>query len=85
DKIISAKNLFGKDKSIKRYLKHLNLEADKIIYVGDELRDIHACQKLAVRMISVTWGFDSLELLKTGKPDYIASKPKEIMEIIGAV
>lgn len=85
DKIISAKNLFGKDKSIKRYLRNLNLEPDKIIYIGDELRDIHACEKLDVRMISVTWGFDSLELLKSGNPDYIASKPKDIVEIIGSI
>lgn len=85
DRVISEKNLFGKDKSIKKLLKQLNIDSDNVIYIGDELRDIDACQKLAIKIISVAWGFDSLELLKSGKPDFIAFRPKEIADIIEAI
>ena len=70
DNVISEKNIFGKSKSIKAYLKKYDLKNEEIIYIGDELRDIQACKKVAVKVIAVTWGFDSMELLKKSKPDY---------------
>lgn len=82
DNVISAKNLFGKHKAIKKYLKQFKLEAHEIIYIGDEIRDIEACKRMAVKIISVIWGFDSIELLKSGCPDYIASNPEDIFEIV---
>jgi len=82
DSVISVSNLFGKDKSIRRYVKKLDVAVDEVIYVGDEIRDIEACKKVPVQSISVTWGYDSLDLLKKGSPDFIVSKPDEILEII---
>jgi phosphoglycolate phosphatase len=82
DQIISVKNIWGKNKAIKSYLKKFNLSKDEIIYIGDELRDIQACKKLPVKIISVTWGFDSIDLLKSGNPDYIINKPEDILEIV---
>ncbi|MCX7921479.1 MAG: HAD-IA family hydrolase [Clostridia bacterium] len=85
DNIISANNLFGKHKSIKKVLKQFNLGVAEVIYIGDELRDIEACKKISVKIISVAWGLDSLDLLKGGKPDYIAYKPHDIIEIIKGI
>lgn len=80
--IISGNNLFGKNKVIKNFLKKFKLKVDEIIYIGDELRDIQACKKASVKIISVIWGFDSIELLKRGNPDYISYKPEDIIEIV---
>ncbi|MGE5453800.1 MAG: HAD-IA family hydrolase [Methylocystaceae bacterium] len=85
DNIISVKNLFGKHVSIKKYLRQFRLRADEIIYIGDELRDIEACKKLRVKIISVVWGFDPLTLIKRGNPDYIAYQPNEILEIVKSI
>ena len=82
DNIISAKNIFGKNKILKSYLRDNNLNNDEILYIGDELRDIEACKKVNVKIIAVTCGFDSIELLKKSKPDYISEKPQELLEII---
>ncbi|WP_026478439.1 HAD-IA family hydrolase [Alkaliphilus transvaalensis] len=82
DRIISSNNLFGKDKTIKKYLKQTNLKADEIVYVGDELRDVEACKRVSVKMIAVTWGYDLSELLKSGGPDYVVEKPQEIFDIV---
>lgn len=80
--IISSNNLFGKNQSISKYMRKTKILPNELIYIGDELRDIEACKKTCVKIISVVWGFDSLELLKTGNPDYIASKPEDILSII---
>jgi phosphoglycolate phosphatase len=82
EQIISVKNIWGKNKAIKSYLKKFNLSKDEIIYIGDELRDIQACKKVPVKIIAVTWGFDAIELLKSDNPDYIAYIPEDILEIV---
>ena len=82
DHVISANSLFGKDKSLRNYLKKFKVPGNELIYVGDEIRDIEACKKLNLRVISVIWGYDSIELLKSGKPDYICYKPADILKIV---
>ena len=79
--IFSSKNLFGKHITINNYIKKNNLKREDIIYVGDELRDIDSCKKSGVKIISVSWGFDSPELLMNNKPDYLVNTPGEIVVI----
>ena len=80
DNIISSNNIFGKHKTLKKFMKHNNLTSDEIIYVGDELRDVEACKKLAVKVIAVLWGFDPKNLLEIGNPDCYATEPEDIYD-----
>jgi phosphoglycolate phosphatase len=82
DNIYSQKNIFGKHRSIQGLLRYLNIKNKDIIYIGDELRDIVACKRVNVQIISVTWGIDSFELLQKACPDYIVHQPIEILEVI---
>lgn len=82
DSIHSSYNLFGKSGKISAFLKKHHLKKDEIIYIGDELRDIQACQKSEVKIIAVTWGYDSSELLKKANPNHIANNPSEIVDLI---
>lgn len=78
DFIYSGKSLFGKDKVIRRLLMHENLTADKVIYVGDEARDIEASKSAGIPVVSVSWGMNRRELLFSLSPDQIADDPKEL-------
>src|SRR5574344_536728 len=60
--VYSEKSLFGKEKGIKKLLKERKLKKDEIIYIGDEVRDWEACQKVGVKMIGVSWGFNDKKL-----------------------
>lgn len=82
DHIYCAKNIFGKEKTIGSLIKKLNLRRPELIYVGDEVRDIMACQANSIKVIAVTWGFDTQEMLENAQPDYIADKPAEILDIV---
>lgn len=85
DFIYSANNLFGKDKAISSFIKKNNLKKEELVYVGDEIRDIAACKANNIRVIAVNWGgYDSLDMIKNAKPDYIVNKPSEIIGIIGS-
>lgn len=71
EEILTSSKIFGKDAVIKKFLKAHNLAVEDVLYVGDETRDIIACQKVGLPVIAVTWGFDARPLLERAKPSYI--------------
>jgi len=82
DHVFGGAKLFGKARKIKNVLKQLGYHVDDVIYIGDETRDIIACQKIKVPIISVSYGYDDVTLLKeTGATD-IATSPHELLGII---
>jgi phosphoglycolate phosphatase len=80
--IHSELNLFGKHKALRHLMEDKQIKTYEMIYIGDEVRDIEACKKVGVPIISVTWGFNGKRILKKYKPDYLVDKPEEILEVI---
>jgi phosphoglycolate phosphatase len=83
-KIYCKASLFGKDKLITKFLKKYNLNASEILYVGDETRDIVACQKVGVKIAWVEWGYDTKEAAAAVNPDYLAASPRDILSVFRA-
>ncbi len=71
-------SLFVKRRTIKRFLRKTGIPKSNFVYVGDELRDVEACRRVGVRIIAVAWGWDSIEAIKKGNPDFIADIPEDI-------
>jgi HAD superfamily hydrolase (TIGR01549 family) len=82
DFIVSGITLFSKHRSIKKYLKSEKIELEEIVYIGDEIRDINAAKKAKVKVIAVTWGFNSKEVLSEYQPDALVDQPQELIEVI---
>ena len=78
DFIYSGRSLFGKEKVIRRMLIHENLSVDRVIYVGDETRDIEASKKAGIPVVAVSWGLHRREVLASLSPDQIADGPEEL-------
>lgn len=83
--IYADSSLFGKDRCLKRFLSNFNLSPHNVLYVGDEVRDIQAAQRVGIRIISVSWGYNSQEALQTQKPLAIATNPHELIHHIKAL
>jgi len=81
DFIYSDSSLFGKDKVLKKLLKKQKLDSNKVIYFGDEIRDIQAALKLNIKIVAVCWGFNTKKALKKYKPNYLIEKPSEILAL----
>ena len=81
DQIRSSSNLFGKHRAINQALRELGIASEAAVYAGDELRDINACKRVPIRIIAVSWGYDHLNLLTKGEPDFLAYTPADIMQI----
>lgn len=85
DFIDSGTGIFQKDKAIKAVLKRHNLKAQQFIYVGDETRDIEAAKKINVRVVAVSWGFNSPEVLAKYQPDFLVSDPQELVAALATL
>lgn len=82
DFIHSETRLFGKKRALRRLLRRRRLRRDEVIYIGDEARDIEACRRVPVPVISVSWGFHRRDLLSALLPDYLVDSPAEILAIV---
>lgn len=82
DSIYSSRNYYGKDRALNAFLRKHQLNGKDVVYIGDECRDIVACRKNNVKIISVSWGYDSIELLTKKNPDFIAKNPRKLFNLI---
>ena len=82
DFLYAGHSIFGKHRVIRACLREQGLLPEEVIYVGDEVRDIDACRKAGVKIISVTWGFNSKQRLAQAKPDAIVDTPSQLVQKI---
>ncbi len=80
DFILSA-SMFGKESKMRRIIKKEKLKLSEVLYVGDEIRDIHAAKNTGIDIASVGWGYNTVESLKKHKPEYLIFEPKELIDI----
>ncbi len=85
DFVYSQSSIFGKHLVFKNMCKKYMLNPADVLYVGDEDRDIIACQKVTIPIIAVCWGYNAEKRLRELNPDYVATFPKEIIDILGII
>jgi len=82
DFIYSEGNLFGKDKALIKIMKLYSLNREETIYIGDETRDIEACKKIGLDIISVSWGFNTKESLQKHNPTFLVENASDLLSSI---
>ncbi len=82
DFIIAGVDVFGKAHKMKKAMKIAGVRKEEAVCVGDEVRDVEAARKAGLRIIAVSWGFNSKKLLERNKPDYFAESPDELLKLI---
>lgn len=80
--VYSSTGLYGKSEVLKAYLKKNSIKKNEILYVADELRDLKICKKLDIDILSVTWGFDSRDLLSKYEPTYMIHEVEDILKVL---
>ncbi len=80
--IYSGVTIFGKTTIINNALRQKQLKPQEVIYVGDETRDIEASKKANIKVVAVTWGFNSDEVLSKQNPDFLINHPSELLQVI---
>jgi phosphoglycolate phosphatase-like HAD superfamily hydrolase len=82
DFVHSGTTIFGKHRVIRRILKQKGFNETQVLYVGDETRDIESAAKIPVSVVSVSWGFNTREILARYEPDYLIDDPRELVQIV---
>lgn len=80
--VLSSGGLFGKHKAIKRFLQKNGLRPEDALYVGDEIRDVLACNRAGVDIAFVCWGLDKDEDLSAYDIKYRIKTPSELTELL---
>jgi phosphoglycolate phosphatase len=80
--IYSGITIFGKTTIINNLLRQKQIKPEEVIYVGDETRDIEASQKANIKVVAVTWGFNSPEVLAKQNPNYLIRHPSDLLEVV---
>lgn len=82
DFIYSTSRLTSKNTALSKLLKEENLKREDVIYVGDEIRDVIAANKIAIPIAAVGWGFNAGKSLLKYKPTYYLEKPLDLLGLI---
>jgi HAD superfamily hydrolase (TIGR01549 family) len=78
DFVSSGRSFLGKEKVIRKVISREQLNPGRVIYVGDETRDIEASRAAGIPVIAVSWGLNRRELLASLLPDHIVDRPEEL-------
>ena len=80
--VVGYPKLFGKAKALRRIMKVHRIAREKLLYVGDETRDIDAARKAKVAMAAVGWGFQAPAVLRDAKPTHFVGVPGDLMKLL---
>lgn len=80
--VYSGVTIFGKTTIINNVLRQKQIKTQEAIYVGDETRDIEASKKANIKVVAVTWGFNSPEALAKQKPNFLINHPSELIDVV---
>jgi HAD superfamily hydrolase (TIGR01549 family) len=81
DFLHSTTKIWSKHHSLAKLIKSRKFDKEKVLYIGDETRDISAARKCGIRSVAVSWGYNSHKTLAADAPDYILEKPAELLEL----
>ncbi|MDA9543396.1 HAD family hydrolase [Bradyrhizobium sp. CCBAU 45321] len=71
-------SLFGKAAKFRRVIRRAGVEPDKVISIGDEVRDIEAARAVGIACGAVCWGYAAPAALRAFGPDHVFERMDEI-------
>ncbi|CAB3751548.1 HAD hydrolase-like protein [Paraburkholderia solisilvae] len=70
--------LFGKSHRLRHILRQTGTDAADAIYIGDELRDAEAAQRIGVAFGAVAWGYTHFDALLLTNPAMAFAVPADL-------
>lgn len=61
-------SMFGKARALDRFIREQGLDRERVVYVGDEVRDVEAANSVGVKCVAVGWGFSHRDSLAQRNP-----------------
>ena len=77
-----AASLFGKPTKFRRVIRRAGVPPERIISIGDEVRDIEAARAVGIACGAVGWGYAAPAALQALAPDYMFAQMDEIADAL---
>ena len=74
--------LLGKARKLHQLFRQEKVNPKGSWYVGDETRDIVSSHAVGLKVIAVSWGYNSRLALKEKDPDKLVDEPAQILSIL---
>jgi phosphoglycolate phosphatase len=71
-------SLFGKEAKIRKVLRRSNVQPEKAILIGDELRDLQAAHAEQIAFGAVIWGYTNADAFTVHTPEKVFKTMSEI-------
>lgn len=78
----TSRSFTSKRRSIEKMITKHQLNREKLMYIGDEVRDIRSSKETKIQCAAVTWGHQSQLILEQHQPDLIIQKPCELLHYL---
>lgn len=80
--IYGGAGLLGKARKLHKLFAAEGVESEGSWYVGDETRDIIGARAADLRVVAVSWGYNSRIALLEHEPDALADTPQELARVL---
>lgn len=74
--------LGGKPRRLRAIRRRYRLGPGEMLYIGDEVRDLHAARTAGVASGAVTWGYNHPDALRARQPDHLFTQPADIAHLL---
>lgn len=76
------RDIFGREHGSKTELLARFATGGNEIYICDTVKDVMLCQRLRIRCVAVTWGYDTAGDLSACCPDYLLGSVAELVRLL---
>ena len=74
-----AASVFGKPAKFRRVIRRAGVALDRVIAIGDEVRDIEAARTVGIACGAVCWGYAAPAALRARNPEYLFERFDDII------
>ena len=75
-------SLFGKRRKLDAVAGRLAFPHERALYVGDEVRDVHAAKAAGFASAAVSWGYNTRTILAAARPTFLVDSFDELGKAI---
>ncbi|OKO76888.1 HAD family hydrolase [Bradyrhizobium sp. AS23.2] len=77
-----AASVFGKPAKFRRVIRLADVDPNRVISIGDEVRDIEAARAVGIACGAVCWGYAAPEALRAHGPDMVFERMEDIARVL---